>query len=528
MRNLPAALGVLAVGLFGAGASRTAAEPNAAFALIVPYFSVVGDKRGSDSVSVYLIDGSNGSVIRATGSPFTAGRDPHAEALAPGGRFAYVVNDGTHNVSAYGLSPSTGALKPVVGSPFAVDYSPSGFREITIDPDGKFAYVVSDAGVSAFSIDATTGALRSVTGSPFARARSDGFGTASIAVDPSARFAYVLNHAANTISAYSIETTGALTPAGSSLDAGQNGNDLESFARVRIDPKGKFLYVTGRTWVYVYAIDTTSGALAPPAHVSLGIGDNVVRAFAIDPAGKFAYAIDDSHIYSYAIDATSGAPKAVAGRRFALTTGTFPDEITIDPTGGFAYVFAPGSREVAPTISGYRIDSATGELAPLAHSPFAVAADTSDPIHRWFNAGRCAALDGALEGTTPPLAKRDSEGVIFDPITAKTRGYFFDSKSRAALYYPDTDSGGTFTLRVSPPPPAGVPRHDLSELHTASGIRLGSRAESVVAALGKPKIVHGCGLQRYVYLRSEEGEPTSLQFTIEHGRVTEIFEDFGG
>jgi len=518
----------LAIGLFGAGASRTVAEPNAAFALIVPYFSVVGDKRGADSVSVYLVEASNGTVTRAAGSPFQAGRDPHVEALAAAGRFAYVVNDGTHNVSAYEVDARTGALRPVPGSPFTVDYSPSGFREITIDPAGKFAYVVSDAGVSAFSIDATTGALAPVPGSPFATAHSDGFGTASIAVDPSERFAYVLNHAANTVAAYSIATTGALEPAGSPLDAGQNSNDLESFARVRVDPKGKFLYVTGRTWVYVYAIEATSGALAPPAHVSLGIGDNVLRGFAIDPSGKFAYAIDDGHIYSYTVDAASGALSAVPGRKFALSASAFPDNIALDPTGRFAYVFAPGSREVAPSLDAYRIDPATGELTPLANSPFAVAADTSDPIHRWFNAGRCAALDGALEGTTPPLAKRDSEGVIFDPITAKTRGYFYDPKSRAALYYPNTDSAGTFTLRLSPPPPAGVPRHDLSKLHTASGIQLGSRAASVVAALGKPKIVHGCGLQRYVYLRSEEGEPTSLQFTIEKGRVIEIFEDFGG
>jgi 6-phosphogluconolactonase (cycloisomerase 2 family) len=522
------ALGVLAIGLFGAGAGRIIAAPSAAFALIVPYFRVTGDIRGSDSVSVYRIDGATGTVTRAAGPPVKAAQDPHVGALAPGGRFVYVVNDGSHNVSAYELNATTGALRPVPGSPFALGYSPSGFREITIDPGGTFAYVVSDAGVSAFSIDAKTGALTPVPGSPFATTHADGFGTASIAIGPSERFAYVLNHGANTISAYSIAKTGALAPAGSPLDAGQNSNDLQSLARARIDPKGNFLYVTGRNWVYIYAIDTTRGTLTPPAHVSLGIGDGAVRGFAIDPAGKFAYAIDEGRIYSYTIDATTGALKAAMGRRFALTTGAFPDDVTIDPTGRFAYVFASGSRTVAPSIDAYRIDAATGELTPLTHSPFLVAADTSDPIHRWFNAGRCPAFDGATLADTAPLAKRDSEGVLFDPMTAKTRGYFYDPKRRAALYYPNTDSAGTFTLRVSGPPPAGVPRHDLSELHTGSGIKLGSRAASVVAALGKPKIVRGCGLQRYVYLRSEEGEPTSLQFTIDDGRVTEIFEDFGG
>ncbi len=151
-----------------------------------------------------------------------------------------------------------------------------------------------------------------------------------------------------------------------------------------------------------------------------------------------------------------------------------------------------------------------------------------DPIARWFDAGRCAAFEVVTLADTAPVLKRDSDGVMFDRVTANTRGYFYDPKSRAALYYPETDSAGTFTLQVSGPPPPGVPQHDLSTLHTASGIRLGSSAASVVAHLGAPKIVNGCGLRRYLYQRSREGEPTSLQFTIRSGRVVEIFEEFGG
>jgi hypothetical protein len=156
------------------------------------------------------------------------------------------------------------------------------------------------------------------------------------------------------------------------------------------------------------------------------------------------------------------------------------------------------------------------------------ASNDRDRIARWFAAGRCAAFDAPLVPDNAPLAKRDNDGIIFDPLTAKTRGFFYDPKSHAALAYPSTDSAGTFTLRVSVPPPIGVPRHDLGKLHTASGLRLGSTAAAVVRSLGKPKIVRACGLARYVYLRSEVGEPTSLQFTIRSGRVVEIFEDFGG
>jgi hypothetical protein len=124
--------------------------------------------------------------------------------------------------------------------------------------------------------------------------------------------------------------------------------------------------------------------------------------------------------------------------------------------------------------------------------------------------------------------KHDSQGVVFDAVTAKTRGYFYDPNTRRALYYPNRDSEGVFLLRLSGSPPAGVATHDLGKLHTASGIGLGSTSQSVVRLLGKPAIVRKCGLERYVYLESAEGQPQTLQFTIDGGRVTEIFEDFPG
>jgi DNA-binding beta-propeller fold protein YncE len=531
MRNLAAALSAVAMLLIGYKAGATTMPARYPSVLIVPYLAVAGGALRSDSVSVYKIDATTGALTLAPGSPFAAGTNPGANALAPGGRFAYVANKGSNNISAYRLNATTGALTPVAGSPFAMDYSPNGPDAITIDSTGKYAYVASGAGVSAFSIDATTGALARVPGEPFATDKSDGFGTASIAVDPSGRFAYALNFFRNTIATYTIDATGGLTLAGSPLDAGQNNNDPGSFKSVTIDPKGRFAYVTSPCCVLVYAIDATTGALGAPAHLGVSPpGDAGPNGFAIDPTGRFAYVVVGSRVNAYTLDTATGRLKAVAGRNFAVHAGTYPYSVTIDPAGTFAYVLNPGSSASAATIAAYRIDASTGALTALARSPFAVAANTTDPIARWFDTGRCAAFDEAVQtgAQAPPLAKRDSEGLIFDPATASTRGYAYDPKNHLAFRYPNTDSGATLTLRVSGPPPAGVQQRDLSRLHTASGITLGTRAETVVRLLGKPKIVSGCGQQRYVYLRSLEGEPTSLEFTIAGGKVTEIFEDFGG
>src|SRR6266404_1499801 len=101
----------------------------------------------------------------------------------------------------------------------------------------QFAYVAngSDNTVSAYSIG-SSGALTPVPGSPFAA----GNVTDSVAVDPTGKFAYVTNQGfpptniPGTISAYSIASNGALTPVpGSPFAAVQPGS-------VAVDPTGRF------------------------------------------------------------------------------------------------------------------------------------------------------------------------------------------------------------------------------------------------------------------------------------------------
>jgi 6-phosphogluconolactonase (cycloisomerase 2 family) len=491
--------------------------------LIVPYSTIVGDVQRSKSVSVYKIDATTGDLTLAAGSPFAAGAEPTTAAFAPGGRFAYVINKESGNVSAYKVEARTGTLMQVRGSPFALDYSPGGPISIVVDPRGRHAYVVTSMSISAFSIDAATGRLAPVPGSPFAR--SEDFGITSLAVDPSDRFAYVLNYSSNTISTYEIDGAGALKLAGRPLDAGQNGNDA-GFSTVTIDPKGKFAYVTGNeNKVYVYAIDATTGALTPSAHLSLGEpGVFDLAGFAIDLTGSFAYAVDSAsnRVDAYSINATTGRLKALDRLKYSRAAGSEPHGLTIDSTGAFIYVFNPR------TIYGYRIDSASGQLMPLARSPFSIAANTTDPVARWFTTGLCAALSNVTWSGAhpPPVAKRES-GLI-DRFTPIAPGYFYDPALRVALHYPRGDTGGFITLRMAAEPPREVQRRDLSRLQTASGIKLGSRAETVVNTLGEPQIIDACNEQGYFYLSSRVGEPLLIEFTISNGIVNAISWERGG
>jgi len=170
--------------------------------------------------------------------------------MDPSGKFAYVVNVCTiqspgcvppGTVSAYTIDRTTGALTPVLGSPVTAG---GNSESLAVNPSGKFAYVANDIGtISAYSIDSNTGALTPIPGSPFA---ATGITPVWVAVDPSGKFAYVANYCGvgpcsqGTVSAYTINTTtGALTPVpGSPLAAGTAPNT------VAVDPSGKFVYVT--------------------------------------------------------------------------------------------------------------------------------------------------------------------------------------------------------------------------------------------------------------------------------------------
>jgi 6-phosphogluconolactonase len=122
-----------------------------------------------DGVRVFPIasDGSLGAEI--AGSPFASGTGAKDISLDPGGKFAYVINDGDTNVTAFSVNATSGEIT-LVGH-FDTGISPFA---LTVDSSGKFLYVTNqaDGNVSAYTINSKTGALAAVRGAPFAAANS--------------------------------------------------------------------------------------------------------------------------------------------------------------------------------------------------------------------------------------------------------------------------------------------------------------------------------------------------------------------
>ena len=172
-------------------------------------------------------------------------------------------------------------------------------------------------------------------------------------------------------------------------------------------------------------------------------------------------------------------------------------------------------------------------LAVVVASPAASAA-ASSPLATWFGSQTCPALDGLYSKKEPPSVKTGTEtlvvnvptGVVWKQKTSLTiPWYVYDPKTNVALSHVGGDSGVVWTLRVvKGAPPESLPKVDLSGAHTTSGLKIGASAESVIRILGKPLVIHACGMERYEYSDAKvgDGEQNDLDFTIKDGRVIEI------
>jgi 6-phosphogluconolactonase (cycloisomerase 2 family) len=106
----------------------------------------------TNQVAAFSVDGSNGALAAAPGSPFPTGTAPTF--LATTKKFLYVVNSFDGSTSGYRRDHFSGALTPVPGSPFGSDGG-----AIAVDPAGKYLYSGRGDGIQSYNIDSRTGSL---------------------------------------------------------------------------------------------------------------------------------------------------------------------------------------------------------------------------------------------------------------------------------------------------------------------------------------------------------------------------------
>lgn len=370
--------------------------------------------RMSNDLSAFAINATTSHLTAVPGSPFATGNSPIAITVSPNGRFLYVTNAHSRSVSAYSIDDASGALSEIAGSPYPVGgpvgqlyRSPSS---VSIDPSGKFAYVVAggDYGainqgqalvlipgqIWAFSINATTGAWTPVPGSPYDVHNNRN----PLAFDRLGKFAYASTNAsietpndaprAGAVITFAIDaTSGALTQVGEPVVTAGLGQ-----TPVTIHPHGNSAYIASDAGMASFSVDPNTGTLSSTDSPH-GLTPYQFHTFRIAPSGKFVYASNydpgrhGNGVAAFTVDASSGRLSEVAGSPYQVgmeyLIPSTPYPVTIDPSGRFVYMGTGGSHfcktlvpcelEYEPgKIWAYAIDAVTGALSEIAGSPFSI------------------------------------------------------------------------------------------------------------------------------------------------------------
>lgn len=323
---------------------------------------------GSGTVSAFAISNTGGLAV-APGSPFATGSGAEFMAFDSVHKLLFVSNQGANTLSAFSVNTSTGTLAALSGSPFATGSRPTA---VAVDSAGRFVFVANQAAnsISVFSIGAS-GGLAAVSGSPFAAASPYG-----LSVNPSGTVLYASNFPdstasdLNTVSAFSISASGALSPVSGSPFP--DANSLSGFASViglLADPSGKFVFAADHMAesVVSFNVSPANGSLTPVSTLptpapSCGVSchHNPLR-LAVDPADRFLYWTNVQNGTVSAFNINNGNLTAIG----ETPAGTHPFGLAFDPSGQFLYVV----NKVDNTISAFAVNSANGTLSPLSGFP---------------------------------------------------------------------------------------------------------------------------------------------------------------
>ena len=231
---------------------------------------------------------------------------------------------------------------------------------LAISEDRRFLFAV-DAGSNEVSVLAIDGETLTLTD------RAPSGGTRPVSVTVHQNLVYVLNSTEGTITGFTVNADGKLSPLAGSTQTLIGGTDAGP-SQVQFTPDGTQLVVTerGNNVIDVFVVDADGRAGAPVKNDSSGPG----------PFG-FTFAGNDLLIVSELSDAASSY-RVVQDGTLTVVSGSVPTtengacwvvtNSTTDPE--YAYV----SNAVSGSISGYRIDEsgALSLLNPDGHTAVAV------------------------------------------------------------------------------------------------------------------------------------------------------------
>ena len=298
-------------------------------------------------------------------------------AIAPGslwaqGNFVYTNNNpagapGSNTVSALSVG-TNGALAAIAGSPYSTGGTGDGGgffagNRAVVSNKLLFASNSMSADVSVFTIDPTSGALTTVLGSPFKTGAVAG--GIALAATPDGKFLMAANSGANTVSVFSVATTGVLTltsqfPTANTPDA------------AKVSPDGRFLAVAepfNNSVVEMFSIAADGSLTSLGTFAGSGISLGEVADVDINCANNMLFASEyngtGTIVDVYSIG-SGGTLTAISSSPFT-SAGFFSAAVLLSPDNKTLFV----SNPILETLAVASV-AADGNLSFLAGSPFAM------------------------------------------------------------------------------------------------------------------------------------------------------------
>jgi len=175
---------------------------------------------GIDRLLVYDFDERTGALSADSlkSRVLEPGSGPRHVAIAPSGRFVYVVNELTSSVKVFAYDPTQKSLAEIQTlSTLSADVAGTNTAaEIIVDPQGRFLYVSNrgDDSIVVFRIGSCDGKL-----TPVQRMPSGGKSPRNIALDPSDRWLLSANQRSDRINVFRVDSSdGRLTATSRSVE----------------------------------------------------------------------------------------------------------------------------------------------------------------------------------------------------------------------------------------------------------------------------------------------------------------------
>ena len=360
----------------------------------IGYMWVLGDQF--NQITGFKIDDFTGNLTQMVGSPFSSnGANPVSIVVKPGGRYVYVINQGTGGsrptASSSGKETSGGVSVYSVGGDgvltFQQSYQTQGNIPMwaTFDGTGSFLYVLdeyspdsqfftapSDPGsITAFSVDASTGRLTLVTNNQILVGGIPttffNVGNAPTMLKTAGGCLYTLDTGDNAVFPYAFGTAGQLTlttPGTIPISA----TNLTS-----INGNGSNVYITAGTANLILPFTVGSNCnlttLAGGSTANLPGTSTPVYSL-LDNSGKYLYVLNQSttsttiqtpfsSISAFVLNPSTSQLTGIASSPYKV--GSNPVCMVEDPSSQYVYV----SNRNDGTVTGLEINSTTGELSDL-------------------------------------------------------------------------------------------------------------------------------------------------------------------